>query len=496
MTSGYDLGKKMRTGALWIYFQGGLSSIVQFATGIILARILEPSDFGVFYAVVAFTSLLLLQTQFGIPESLIGAKSVTPAQWNSAFWFMQCIAIICVMLIVGVSGWLQGFYDDDRFTLIIWLMSVTILLAPISTIFGTWLRRDMDYKSVSRITIIIGLISVAVSIACALLGFGPFSMVMAGIVSGTVSAIMFARKVPWHPSLPVNTDGLGSILSYSWRLHLNSSLHLSSTKVDNMLVGSLVGISHLGIYNRALSSAQMPVSEIIGRLYQLLFSGLSRIQDDLEHTIRMYTKLLCAMSAAVFPFLLVFVFTAEGFINVLYGEKWLAAALPLKILAIGSMPSVIAITMGSLADAQNLVSKETPIQVFNLLFTVVAVWIGSSWGLIGIAVGIALKSTLLMILMQLMLSRSHMKLSWNILVNGLFPAAVASAVASLFAYAAQNLLSPDFEATSFLFLCIMTAVIFISFGATILTLSKLLPNHTALIANVAMFRELVSKLFK
>ena len=255
MTSGYDLGKKMRTGALWIYFQGGLSSIVQFATGIILARILEPSDFGVFYAVVAFTSLLLLQTQFGIPESLIRAKSVTPAQWNSAFWFMQCIAIICVMLIVGVSGWLQGFYDDDRFTLIIWLMSVTILLAPISTIFGTWLRRDMDYKSVSRITIVIGLISVAVSIACALLGFGPFSMVMAGIVSGTVSAIMFARKVPWHPSLPVNTDGLGSILSYSWRLHLNSSLHLSSTKVDTMLVGSLVGISYLGIYNRALSSA-------------------------------------------------------------------------------------------------------------------------------------------------------------------------------------------------------------------------------------------------
>lgn len=484
----------MRTGALWIYFQGGVSSIIQFATGIILARILEPSDFGVFYAVVAFTSLLLLQTQFGIPESLIRSKNVTPAQWNSAFWFMQGIALLCVLAIAGLSSWLQGYYDDNRFTTIIWLMSITILLAPISAICGTWLRRDMDYKTVSRITIIVGLVAVVISISCALLGFGPFSMVIAGIVSGIISAILFVRNAPWRPSWPVDIYSIGSILSYGWRIHLNGSLSLTARKVDNMLVGSLAGISSLGIYNRALSTAQMPVTEITGRLYQLFFSGLSRIQDDMAHTISMYKKVLCAMTNAAFPFLLVFIFAPEGFINFLYGEKWLPAALPLQILAIGSMPFVIAVTMGSLADAQNLVSKETPIQIFNLVFTVVAVWIGSVWGLIGIAIGITIKSTLLMILLQAMLSRSHVKLKWSIMLEGIGPALGGSIVASVITLSTIASLEAKLESTGFTYLCIITAVVFFSYGSTLLLISRLFPNNEALEANLKLFGEFLSKL--
>lgn len=494
MTSEYDLGKKIRTGALWVYLQGGLSSILQFLSGIVLARILEPSDFGVFYAVVAFTSLLLLQTQFGIPESLIRSKSVSPAQWNSAFWFMQSIACVCALLIFGLSKWLQEYYDDSRFTLIIWLMTITILLAPISTICGTWLRRDMDYKSVSRIAIITGLIAIAISIFCALLNFGPFSMVIAGITSGILSAILFTRIVPWRPSWPIDTHGLGSILSYSWRLHLNGSLSLTSKKVDNMIVGSLAGISSLGIYNRALSTAQMPVTEIIGRLYQLFFSGLSRIQDDMEHTISMYKKVLCAMSNATFPFLLVFIFAPEGFISILYGEKWLPAALPLQILALGAMSNVIAVTMGTLIDAQNLVSKETPIQVFNLIFTIVAIWVGSAWDLTGIAIGITIKSALLMVLLQSMLSRSHVKLTWSILMEGISPALAASVIASIFSLETIHLVGLSLEPTGLIFLCVMTSVIFLSYGVTLFVISKFFPNNKALTANIVMIREMHLKL--
>ena len=484
----------MRTGALWVYLQGGLSSSINFIAGIILARILEPSDFGVFYAVTAFTTLFLLQTRFGIPSSLIKHKNVTDAQWNSAFWFMQSIALLCVLIIILVSGWLQEFYDDDRFTIVMWLMASTIMLSPISAIFDTRLRRDMDYKTVSRVQIIVGLLSVVLSISCALMGFGPFSFVIAGIISGIVFAILLARKTPWRPSWPVDYRCLGSILSYGWRLHLNNSLNLGAKKVDNMLIGSMMGVSALGIYNRGLNSAKMPVTEISGRLYQLFFSGLSRIQGDMEHTIRMYKKVLCAMTNAVFPFLLVFIFAADAFINVLYGEKWLPAAGLLQILAFGSMPNVVSITMGALADAQGLASREMPIQVLNLVLTACAVWIGSTWGLTGISIAITLNMILHMLLMQRVLYLSHLNLGWRILMDGLAPAIAGSAVASLVAFTTANLLESTFESTGFIYLSVITSMIFLSYGSTLFVLSRLFPSNEALTANVVMFQEALIKL--
>jgi O-antigen/teichoic acid export membrane protein len=493
MAGKYELGQKMRTGALWIYLQGGLSSVIQFMAGIALARIMDPSDFGVFYAATAYTSLLLLQTQFGVPSSLIRAKELTDVQWNGAFWFMQGVAVLCVLVIVVFSGLLQNFYDDSRFAVIMMLLSITILLSPISSILGTRLRRNLDYKDVSKIQIIVGLIGIVVSISCALMGLGPYSLVIAGIASGLLSAVLLVRATSWHPGLPGNFEGLKSILSYGWRLHLNNSLNMGANKVDNMLVGSLSGVHSLGIYNRALSSARMPVTEITGRLYQLFFSGLSRIQDDMNHTILMYQKILCAMTNAVFPFLLAFFFLADGFIYTLYGEKWLAASEILKILALGSMPRVISITMGALADAQNLVSKETPIQLSNLVLTILAVVVGSYWGLTGIAIGISLKMAFQMFLMQRMLSRSHLGIRWRLVLEGTGPAIIGALVSSASTFALTLSIGTQLESTSIVYILFVGSFLFLSYGITLFAHSKLSPDNQALAASITMFKDMLLK---
>lgn len=496
MTKKYELGAKMRTGAFWVYLQGGLNSVIQFIAGIVLARILDPSDFGVFYAVTAYTSLLMLQTSFGLPPSLIQAKDVTAAQWNSAFWFMQGIALLCIMTIFVLSNWLQGFYDDDRFTIIMWFMAITLILSPFSTITGTMLRRKLDYKTTSRVQIIVGLFAVFISISFAIAGFGPFSLVISGIISGILSAILLARKTSWQPNFSFDIRGLGSILSYGWRLHLNRSLNMGANKADNILVGSMAGTSALGFYNRALSTARMPVQEISARLYQLFFSGLARIQNDREHTIQMYKKVLCAMTNAVYPFLLVFIFAGESFIYFIYGEKWLPAVEPLQILALGSMARVISITMGALADAQGLASKETPIQVINLLLTITVVWAGSSWGLTGIAIGIAFKTVFLMLMMEFMLSRSHMNLNWSVIREGISPAIAGSTVASVLALVTINILEKNHLPPGILSLIIITSIIFLSYGATLIAHSRLFPKNKALAANIEMFQESLLKLHK
>ncbi len=428
---GHELGHKMRVGAIWTYIQGWTITVIQFLTGIILARLLDPADFGVFFAVTAYTALLAAQVRFGIAQALLQAKDLEEEQWNSAFWMMEAIAVLCALLVFAVSGALADFYDDERYTSLMRLMCISFFIMPFMAINGTLLRRRMDFKTDSQIQVKSALAGICVSLACAFYGLGPYSLALGGLAGACVSAILMAARAPWFPHLSFSLAMLAPLFRYGWRFHLNNSLSMLTKRVDNMMVGRMLDIASLGFYTRAFNLANMPVANICSPLYQLLFSGFSRIQDNMEHSKLMYQKAMCAITSTVYPLLLVLVFAGDELIYFVYGEKWMPAATPMKILAIGFFAQVISITTSSFASAQNLVAKQTPIVVTNLMLTVVAVAVGVSWGLDGVATGISIKMFFIVFLVYKMMRRSHIGLELRDTFTAVTPAAVATLITAL-----------------------------------------------------------------
>jgi O-antigen/teichoic acid export membrane protein len=494
MSSPYNIGSKIRLGATWVYLQGWFRALLQFAAGIILARIMEPSDFGVFFAVSAYTAILGQQVNFGIPNALLQAKELKDSQWNSAFWIMETIAVFCTVLVLVFSGWISQFYADERYIYIMRLSCISFFIMPYMFINGSVLRREMDYKTVSQILMISSFSGIFISITLALIGLGPYSLLISGIATSFLSAYLMSRKAPWQPRLAFDWEGLKPLLRFGWRLHLNNSLSMFAGRVDNMMVGSMMGVGELGIYNRAFNLSRLPVTEIMGQLYQIFFTGLSRIQDDLDHSLKIFKKIVCAMSIAVFPFLIILVLQGQNVIQILYGDKWLPAAEPLKLMALGSFPYLIAATLGSLADAQNLVAKETPIQIFNVFGTIAAVMIGGVWGLTGIAVGIAVKSLFLMLLLQQMISRSHVKLKFTIMLKAAFPAVLASVAGFIMGGSVDYALNLLQIYSSFLHLSFVCVTVFATYGVTLFALARFKPEDETLSSNLQIFAEVLSKL--
>lgn len=488
MSEQYELGKKMRIGAFWLYLQGGVISVVQFVAGIILARILDPADFGVFYAVTAYTVILGLQIQFKLPTALLQAKEIDDKQINASFWFMMGLALLCTFVVFLFAGHLMRFYNDLRYVSIMRLLCINFFIMPYMSINGTLLRRQMDFKIVSQIQVIVSLLSIVISISTALMGFGPYSLVISGIFSSSLSTILMYRKAPWRPNFSFKIEGLKKLLSYSWRLHLNDSLSMFANRIDNMLVGGILSVSALGIYNRSFNLSRMPVIEITSRLYEMVFTSFSRIQNDLKHTVLMYQKVLSVMTTAVYPFLLILIFCGDGIISVLYGEKWLLCITPLKIMALGSFPYVIAVTLGALADAQNLVAKETPIQIFNVIGTLIAVTIGQFWGLTGIAIGISIKSLLLMFFLQRMLQVSHIKLHVKLVLNAIGPILIVSIISAIVAFVVSKTVVINFPKETLSFIILIAASIFVSYFISLFFLSKIFIHNDPLQANVELIK--------
>lgn len=147
------IGRQIKTGAAWTYLQGWLGSVIHFVVGIILARLLDPDQFGVFFAMTAYTAILLRQVQFGIPEALLQAKSLSDRDWNSSFWFMVLIAIFLTMVAYALAHSLGRFYDDSRYVEVMRWMALIFLFVPFNAINGTLLRRSMRFKTLAKINV-------------------------------------------------------------------------------------------------------------------------------------------------------------------------------------------------------------------------------------------------------------------------------------------------------------------------------------------------------
>jgi len=442
----------MRVGAVWAYLQTGLSTVFQFGSGIVLARLLDPDDFGVFAAVTAFTAILLQQVAFGLSSTLLQSKSLEDHQWNSAFWFMEAVAVVATAVVFAGADWLQAFYNDPRYAHVMHWMCVNFFIMPYMTINGSLLRRRMDYKTVSQVNIVAGLLAPCVSIGAAILGWGPYSLVAGGIAAALSSTLLMARKAPWRPRIHFSWRGLRPLLARAWRFHLNATLNRIASRVDNIFVGKLVGLSSLGLYTKAFSLARLPLEQVTIRVYQIIFTGLSRIQSDRDRTISVYQKALCALSTVTFPLLLLMVLVGEGLVVNLYGEKWAGAVLPMQLMAIGAFASVLSVTLGALADAQGLMARETPIEALNIVMTIVAVLVGSRWGLPGVATGIAVKAMAMLLLMQRLLATSSLALGWRTLVEPVWPAVVSTAAGAAGGMLAMHALQDHYSARDLWFM--------------------------------------------
>ncbi len=416
--------QQVRRGALWTYGQSFISTFGQFLVGVILARLLTPGDFGLFIAVTAFTTILLNLAQSGLSAALLQAKTLTEKQTNAAFWTISLIAAACVALLAAIAQPLGRVYDSANFVDVMYLMCSAFILIPYNAISLALLRRQMKFDLIARIGIRTMMIVSLIEILAALLGAGVYSLVLGSIASMIILTYFFARHLNWRPCFP-SFSPVRALLGYSGSATVNSALNFLTGRVDNMLVGALLGTSLLGLYRRAYSLSRMPVEKFSTNLNQVLFGSLSRIQEDLTRSRRLYFKATSAIAILTMPFLILLLCVGPEMVEFIYGEQWTAAGPPLQLMVPGVFFVLISSSLRPIIQAQGLVYRAIPINAAALGVTILGILALHGFGLVGIAVAISLREALSLGLIVRLLSRSQVALTPSEIGFAVVPAFIA-----------------------------------------------------------------------
>lgn len=304
----------------------------------ILARLLEPKDFGLVGMVTAFTGVLILFRDFGLSSAAIQQHEITEEQMSTLFWINLLVGALLGLVSVAMAPKIATFYHEPR------LVSVTIVLA-FGFLFNSMgvqhcvlLQRQMRFTTLAVINTLSLLFGTAVAIGAAKLGFGYWSLVAMSVASPIALSIGSWVSSRWVPGMPRRGCGLRSMMRFGSTLTANGLVVYLSNNMDKVFIGRYWGGDILGVYGRAYQLINIPTENLNSAAGEVAFSALSRLQHEPSRFRSYFLKGYSLVLAMTLPVTLACGLFADDLVLVVLGPKWHSAAIIFRLLA----PTILA----------------------------------------------------------------------------------------------------------------------------------------------------------
>ncbi|MDM0474736.1 lipopolysaccharide biosynthesis protein [Clostridium perfringens] len=342
-----NLKNKFINATKWSTITEIAAKLVSPITNMILARIISPEAFGVVATVTMIMSFSDMFTDAGFQKYLIQHKFKNENEKfknaNVAFWTNFCISIFLWIIIVIFREQIAIYVGNPGLGNVIAIACIQLLLTSFSSIQMALYRREFDFRTLFLIRMMSVFIPFFVTIPLAFLGLSYWSLIIGSIVMQFLNAIIMTIKSKWKPYLFYNIHILKEMLSFSiWSLVEAISIWFT-TWVDIFIIGNYLNDYYLGIYKTSTTMVNALMSLITASIIPVLFSALSRLQDDKEKFNKIYLDIQKIVSIFVFPLGVGVYLYSDLATKILLGSKWNEAS---GVIGIWALTSAIVIVLG------------------------------------------------------------------------------------------------------------------------------------------------------
>ncbi len=430
-----DIGKAARQGGLWSIIGYAFSKITSFASSIVVARVLAPEQFGL----VAMTNTVLAMVQIlgilGLAAAIIHQRDDIDEYANTGWW-MDVICGICLFILSNaVAPFAALYYHEPQVRLIIFVASFNYLINPIGTTMDVLLRRDLRFKTSTKITLVQGLLVAVFTIVLALAGAGVWSFVYPHIIAGIV-VVVLRWKLSWfRPRLKVKWSLAAKLWHFGRNVFGSGIFDYVNQNVDYVLVGGLMGGRLLGLYTFAYGLGTWIVTNITGTISSMLFPTIASVQNDPDRARHMFLRLMTIISLVGFPVVCIQWALAPLFIGSVYGTKWLDAVTAFRLISIYGMGRAVCSPALTLISAMGRPDVNFKVSAAMSPILISAIYLGSRHGINGVAFATAMANGVFVWLYVLIPFKT---LAWNPIeaVKAIIPALTSSLAAGILTWLA------------------------------------------------------------
>jgi O-antigen/teichoic acid export membrane protein len=309
---------------------------LQFFSLFVLGRLLTPKAFGLMAMIMVVIEIVNVFARMGLSEAIIFKKDITDNEISSLYFLNISVGALLFLVVFMLSSPISLLYSEPELIPLIQILSSVFLISSFGVIFDILLRKNLCFDKVAKVNIFSHSSAFVCMIGLAWYGAGVYALVFGQLLANLTRALLLVGigiRNSWFPRFHFSFSDIGFYLKFGLYRVLAMSANQFNSRVDQMLIGSMLGSVALGFYNVAFRIIYLPINQINPILTQVAFPFFSKIQDDTPRLKRNYLRYINLIMSINAPVLAGITALAPVLIPLLLGEKWISSVPIVQALA-------------------------------------------------------------------------------------------------------------------------------------------------------------------
>lgn len=332
-----NLKQKAASGMVWTSIQKFAKMGISFISGIILARLLTPQDYGCIGMLSIFMLVAESFVDGGFGSALIQKRRPTQVDYSTIFFFNLFMSFVMYFLLFLSAPMISNFYKMPILCPVLRVQGLVVIFHAFSIIQRNQLRKQFRFKKLTIVTLTTSIISLAVTILMAYQGYGVWSLVTMNLLLAFIPTVIFWFTNKWYPNLVFSIESFKELFGFGFFMFLSNSINTICNNIQGLLIGRFYNSATMGYYSKAKSTEELAstsISSIIGQVTYPLYAEYQNDKDKLSDVIKKLTGTVAYIS---FPLISLLILLAKPLFILLYSERWILSIPYFQILCLAGI---------------------------------------------------------------------------------------------------------------------------------------------------------------
>ena len=322
---------------VWTALQRYSTMFISFISGIILARLLTPYDYGCIGMLSIFMVLAESFIDGGFGSALIQKKHPTQEDYSTIFFWNLGMAVLMYAALYASAPTIARFYDIPLLCNVLRVQGIVLFIYAFNIIQRNQLRKKLNFRVLSIVTITTSVTSLIITILMAYHGFGVWALVAQNIISSAIPALVFWFYIKWRPIWVFSWKSFRELFSFGFYMFLTHLLNQFGSQIQGLLIGRVYNASTMGFYSKARNTEHLASNSISQVLTQVTYPLYAEVQNDKSQLSNMLKRLTMTLAYITFPLMFILLLCAKPIFVLLYSDKWLQSVPYFQVLCIAGL---------------------------------------------------------------------------------------------------------------------------------------------------------------
>jgi O-antigen/teichoic acid export membrane protein len=363
----------------WMTWSKGIVQVLSFLSTILVARLLNPSDYGLMALAGIWTHSLGLLAEMGLGSAIVQFRDLDRGELNACFWLTMGAAGTAYLALYAAAPTVAVWFNAPRLCDILRVASISMLLIAVRLVPDSLLRKRLALDKVAQAEMVSVLVTIPAVIVMAWHGAGVWALVVGVLLLSLVQTLTTFWFVRWWPGFYVGGKRIREVLLFSAAALGAKAGWAVYEQTDSFVLGKVSGELVVGFYSMARQLATLPISKISVWGNQLATPIMAELQADVSKMRSSFLRALRLVACLTLPLCAGMALVAEDFILAVLTEKWLSAVPLLQLLCLCALFRSLEVMLPPLLLARYRATFLFWWTVVVLAVMPFAFWVGARW---------------------------------------------------------------------------------------------------------------------